>query len=221
MKDTYFFDDAPNYQVLNEVKEPLNKYFAEVRQFLPELPEQINIWLDNDGLIKETGSGGFAYASDTINIAFDPNFPDKKAQLVDLKGSVYHEAYHLVQGHTASEPKAVYTTMLDSAVYEGCATVFEREYANTMPLWGDYSQHSDEELAGWRDAMKGYSNEEYWDEDSGLWPKWAFYDKEDGQRWKVYKVGCWIVDKAIKESGVGVLEMRTKSAEKIALLSVK
>jgi len=211
----HFFDDAPNYQVAELVREPLEAYFAEVRELLPELPEKLSIWLDNSWLTKQTGTGGAAYSADIINISFDADFADKQAQLADLRGTVFHEAYHLVQGHTFIGPKAEYRTMLDSAIYEGCATVFEREYAGVVPLWGEYKQHSREELVLWRNAMKAISIEEFRDGSSKLWSKWAYYDKGDAQRWKAYKTGSWVVDEAIERSYIDILEMRKMSSTEI------
>ena len=210
-----FFDDAPNYKAVEIVRDPLQTYFDEVGKLLPELPRKLHIWLDNDGLVEETGEGGFAYSPDIINIAFDVDFEDTQAQLKALRGTVFHESYHLVQGHTSVEPKAEYRSMLDNAIYEGCATVFERVHAGVAPLWGEYKQHSQEELETWRDAMATYSNEEYRDGKLGLWPRWAFYDKDDGQRWKLYKVGSWMVDEAMERSRMGVLDMRRMSAYEI------
>ena len=45
-------------------------------------------------------------------------------------------------GYAGIDPKAEYHSMLDVAIYESCATVFERNYANVSLLWGEYKQHS-------------------------------------------------------------------------------
>ena len=213
-----FFEDAPNYGVVELVRKPLQEYFDEVALLLPELPRKLSIWLDNSFLIRETGEGGAAYSPEVITISFDANFKNEESQLVDLRGTVFHEAYHLVQGHTFFDSTAEYRSMLDSAIYEGCATVFEREYAGVSPLWGEYKQHSPKELAKWRDAMAAISVEDYRGEENGLWDKWAFYDKEDGQRWKVYKTGSWVVDQFIDRTGMGTSEIRVMSAKEIFIL---
>jgi len=210
-----FFEDAPNYGVVELVRKPLQEYFDEVALLLPELPKKLSIWLDNSFLIRETGEGGSAYSPKVINISFDVDFKNKESQLVDLRGTVFHEAYHLVQGHTFFDSTAEYRSLLDSAIYEGCATVFEREYAGVSPLWGEYKQHSPKELAKWRDAMAAISVEDYRGEKNGLWDKWAFYDKEDGKRWKVYKTGVWVADRAIENSGIKILGMRRMLAKEI------
>ena len=210
-----FYENAPNFELKAEVQPHIELYLAEVRKLLPELPDDIHIWLDNQNLIAETGEGGFAYAPDVINISFEPRFKDKKAQLESLRGTIFHEAFHLVQGHTFEKPKAQYETLLDSAIYEGCATVFEREYAGTKPLWGEYQQHESSVLAGWRKQMRSITLNEYMDEKSGIYPKWAYFDEESGERWRLYKAGTWIVDEALKSSRLDILELRTEIAQAI------
>ena len=210
-----FFEDAPNYGAVELVIKPLQEYFDEVALLLPELPKKLSIWLDNSFLIRETGEGGAAYSPEVITISFDADFKNKESQLADLRGTVFHEAYHLAQGHTFFDSTAEYHSMLDSAIYEGCATIFEREYAGVSPLWGECKQHSIDELTTWRDAMVAIPIEEYRGKENGPWDKWAFYDKEDGRRWKLYKTGSWVVDEAIGTSRVNILELRYLSADYI------
>jgi hypothetical protein len=45
--------------------------------------------------------------------------------------------------------------------------------------------------------------------------KWALYDKEADERWRVYKVGTWLVDRALQNSGKNILDLRKLSAEEI------
>ena len=212
-----FFEDAPNYGAVELVRKPLQEYFDEVAFLLPELPKKLSIWLDNTFLVRETGEGGAAYSPEIINISFDVDFKNKESQLADLRGTIFHETYHLVQGHTFFDGKAKYRSMLDSAIYEGCVTVFEREYAGVSPLWGEYKQHSEEELKKWRDAMAVILPKDYIDGKDGLRDKWAFYDKEDGQRWKMYKTGSWLVDRTMEKSKMTILQIRKISAKEIVL----
>jgi uncharacterized protein YjaZ len=215
-----FFGDAPNYKLVEIVRKPLEAYFAEVTKILPELPRKLSIWLDNKWLSKETGTGGHAYSPGIVTISFDIDFENKQSQLENLRGTVFHESYHLVQGHTGIDSKAEYHSMLDSAIYEGCATVFERNYANVSPSWGEYKQHSREELESWYEAMAILLPEDYWDGKGGLMQKWAFYDQDDGHRWKLYKTGSWVVDEAVKRLGIDVLFMRKMSAGEICTATV-
>jgi uncharacterized protein YjaZ len=195
--------------------------YSEVRELLPELPESLQIYFDNWYLIPETGDGGFAYAPGILTMSFDPDFADKKAQAAHVRSTVFHESYHLVQGHTYEDVKLPYRHALDSAIYEGCASVFEREHTHPDTLPGDYSMCAEQQLQEWADALAAISNEDYRNGDTGLWMKWALYDKEANERWRVYKVGTWIVDRALANTGLDILDFRTKSAKEILALASK
>ena len=211
-----YIEDAPNIVAKELVQEHVEKYFDEVRQLLPELPDDIYIWLDNRHMIYEVGEGGFAYSPVTINLSFDVDFTDKAKQLKSFRGTIFHETFHMVQGFTFEEPRALMKTALDSAIYEGCATVFEREYADVLPLWGEYAQHDIATLKEWKNQLKSIPQSEYVDD---AWETWAFYDAESGERWRVYKAGAWIVDEALKKSGLNILDLRLKSADDILKLA--
>lgn len=207
-------DDSPNLAAAAAVLPTLEQSYEQVRQLLPTLPADINIWLDNSVLIPETGEGGFAYSPSTITIAFDLDYADKTTQLQRLRATIFHESYHLVQGHTNEESSATYTTALNSAIYEGMATIFEREFANSSPLWGNYSSIDKRTLSQWRDELLAIPIADYLNPDTGKWQQWASYDKADGTRWKLYKTGTWVVDEYLRDTGKGILEVaRMHSSE--------
>ena len=209
-----YISDAPNIKAKPEVEQTIEVAYTEARKLLPELPEDIKIWLDNRHLIPETGDGGYAYAPDIINISFDLHFNDKKAQLEHLRATLFHEGYHLVQGFTEEQPEVEPKTLQEFAIYEGCATVFEREYAGSQPLWGDYHQHNTDVLEQWQENLQTITAEEYRN-DWSVYDKWAFYDEESGERWRLYKTGTWLVDEALKKSGLDILDLRLKKADEI------
>ncbi|NCS83135.1 DUF2268 domain-containing protein, partial [Candidatus Saccharibacteria bacterium] len=183
---TTFIPDAPEIHLKPLVEAHVEANLKEVRGLLPELPEDVSIWLDNQHMIPETGSGGFAYAPDIMTLSFDPDFTDKEAWRKNLRGTMFHEAYHMVQGHTDQRPVNQYKTALENGIYEGCGTIFEREYAGVTPLWGDYSQHSDEQLNQWRDSLAKITKKDYEETDHETYYQWAFWDPNDKQRWKMY-----------------------------------
>ncbi len=207
--------ESPNAEAADSVRHTLEQAYDEVRALLPELPESMNIWLDNSVLISETGDGGFAYAPNTITIAYDMDFADKEAQQRSLRATIFHEAFHIMQGHTHEEPRAAYSTALDSALYEGAATAFEREYAGSKPLWGEYGVASDELLAQWREELQKIAINDYLNPDTGLWQQWAAYDPSDNQRWKLYKTGTWLVDQYLNTTNQNVLAIVHTPAEAI------
>ncbi|RYX78945.1 hypothetical protein EON76_04520 [bacterium] len=211
----HFDQDAPNSRLQPLLQRHIEQFDNDVRKLLPSLPSTIHIWLDNSQLIDATGEGGFAYSPDTITISFNPNFIDKQLQLQQLRGTIFHESYHLIQGHTYEDPHAVYTSALDSAIYEGCATVFERTHAGSNPLWGHYSQYDTETLNKWRDQLAAISISDYTSLNTKLWQTWAHYDVLDQQQWKAYKVGTWLVDGYLSSKNVSITDMCRYTAKDI------
>ena len=208
--------DSPNIAAAAQVLPTLENSYAEVRKLLPELPETIDIWLIHEFPIDATGVSGFAYSPSIITIDFNPDFTDKQLQQKALRATVFHEAYHLVQGHTSEESSAKYTSALDSATYEGMATVFERKYGNLTEPYGDYSTTDESLLQKWQSELAEITPEEFLANDGALWRQWAFYDKHDDYGWKLYKTGAWIVDRYLEESGEDILDIVHMPAADIA-----
>ena len=199
----------------NRAIELIDAAYSEVRELIPELSEDLKIYFDNWYAIKETGEGGFAYAPDILTMAFISDFANTALQAAHMRSTVFHESFHMAHGHTYEQSTLPYRHALDSAVYEGCASVFERDRTQPAILPGNYSACSESQLQQWADALAEISNEDYRDGDTGLWVKWALYDKDTSERWKVYKVGTWIVDRVVQKSGKDVLELRKLTAEEI------
>ncbi len=107
----------------------------EVRKLLPNLPESIQIYFSDYGILENIGVGGYAYSSNIITISLDPNFDDKKKQEANIRPTVFHESFHLSQRFTGEDGPF---SAIDNAIYEGMATVFEREYAGAFEPYGDY-----------------------------------------------------------------------------------
>jgi uncharacterized protein YjaZ len=206
---------SPNPEHWERLEPLLKTYEADVRKVLPELTPAIEIYLDDSLIIEGEATGGFAYSPSIISFGFDEQYGDEQAVAESVKATLYHEGFHLVQGHTAHDRFAPYATVLDAAIYEGAATVFERLYTSATPRWGEYQLHTEEELESWKDAMSQIPIEQYWDTETGLWQKWAFYDPEDSQRWKLYKVGSWLVQRYIERSGKSIVNLRSMAASEI------
>ena len=207
--------DSPNKQAILLVEETFRGQEARVRELLPELSDELQLYVYAKDLIPETGTGGYAYSPTVLSLAIDNDFKNKQKQLSALIGTIYHESYHLVQGHTGNDTHATYTSALDSAIYEGGATVFERTYAGVIPLWGDYSMHTEQELRQWGEALSRISINKWSENQDGVWQRWSFYDTEDSQRWKAYKVGTWVVERCLRETGKDIRDLRLMPASDI------
>jgi hypothetical protein len=189
-----------------DLVDSISKFYDEVRELLPELPETIQIYFDNEFLQNEIGVGGFAYDYDIITISFDENFSNKELQRRELRGIIFHESYHLAHGFYAQKPAK---SPLHIAVYEGAAGVFQRDIAGIERIG---SFNNDAEMTQWYEKVKPLDN-------NFDWYKWKVYDEESGKHAILYALGTYIIDRAIRLSKMSILDLRHKSADEILKLA--
>ncbi len=181
--------------------------FEEARKLLPNLPKDIQIYFSDYGILEDTGIGGYAYSSGIITISLDPHFDDTAKQEANIRPTVFHESFHICQGFTGEDGPF---SAIDNAIYEGMATVFEREYAGVLEPYGDYRQISIEKLKQWAEELKKLSAEAFADE--GVYSKWKFYHPELNERWIAYRTGTWLVDEVLKKKRITILDLRASNA---------
>lgn len=208
--------ETRNHPAAETVLEYANEFEPKVRELLPELSDPLELYITDNFMIEEVGVGGFSWTDKKMSLSFDMDFEDKIAQKQQLFGTLLHEGFHIVQGHHGGdlESQSEHRHILDNAVYEGAATVFEKKYAGVEAPWGDYSALTNEELEAIKKQLESVTDEQYRNE-KGLWEKYAFYDPEDNIRWKVYRTGAWIVDQYLKENGGDIRDLRSKSARHV------
>jgi len=182
----------------------------EVRRLLPNLPKSIQIYFSDYGILEDTGIGGYAYSSNIITISLDPNFDDKEKQEANIRPTMFHESFHLSQRFTGEDGPF---SAIDNALYEGMATVFEREYAGVFEPYGDYRQISEKKLKQWTEELRRLSAEVF--ADGEVYSKWKFYHPELKERWIAYRTGTWLVDEVLKRKRLSILDLRTKKAADI------
>ncbi len=186
--------DMPELMPQKALLPKLATYYDEARRYFPNLPPAMKIYFDNWGLVPEQGTGGQAYSPDIMTVSFDTEYVDKDRQLVFLRQTFLHECFHIAQGFTVQSGKF---SGLDSALYEGMATVFERDVLGGAPEYGNYQTTDANQLSAWCDELTRIDATAYnsSDGDVPIWQRWAFYDKESGERWRLYRVGTWLVDR--------------------------
>jgi uncharacterized protein YjaZ len=170
----------------------IERFYIEARGLLPALPRDISIYFMSDGIIHGMKTGGYAYSPDIINIAIDHTATDLDDLRAELKATVFHESYHLAHNYTGSTGPF---GLLESAIHEGSATIFEQNYADSTAkdLYGNYQQHSMRELNRWLDRIKLIKNTKKMS--TKEYGSIAFYDDADNIQWKLYKTGTWLVQK--------------------------
>lgn len=172
-----------------EVHDIVSKSAVEAAKLLPSKFKYLNIVInpvDSEWVIPETGAMGITYSDEYISVTFDPNLPYGTEQLkTALHGMVFHEMTHATTfAHDPWRSSAMF-----GAVTEGLATVFEREYGDQKPIWGEYED--DDVMQVWYSELRSL-------EDAGQKDLQYFVNHPDGRKWIVYKTGTWMIDKLIK-----------------------
>jgi predicted Zn-dependent protease DUF2268 len=182
---------------------------SELR-ILISMPPVLTVEFNNDFVIQQTGTGGHAdLRENKLYIAYDPKFKgNKNEQLHNLKGSFYHEAYHLAQG----DVDWAHLSAIDEAILEGSATVFEQLKAGSSPLWGKLPDKST--VVEWYNLVTSLPAK--YDRN-----KWKFYNEELREPWILYRVGVFIIREALnKDKKLTIEELATMSAERILRLAI-
>lgn len=120
----------------------LDSSYTKILGLLDRLPSTLNVKF-TEGANDETGVGGFAVSAKQINLAVWPDFHEKELQRNNLRAVMMHETFHIQQGFTFDKQPF---TALESAIYEGCAVVFEKQYGKGKATYADYSVNTEDEL---------------------------------------------------------------------------
>lgn len=172
---------------------------------LPTLSAHLNIVVRPyfTSIIPEYGTGARTHDSVFIEIWFDKSIPHGvEKTLESLRQTVFHESNHAARWNSIPEDYR----LIESAIFEGLATVFEREHAGYKPLYGEYND--DKTMQKWLHEIQKAKDD--WNQREAL-----FFDNPDGRRWVGYKTGAWLIDRAMKNSGKSVIELTTLSADDI------
>jgi len=204
---THFENKKVNTLFLPKITEA----YDNLKILLPNLPKTINITFGTNYPYGEDGVTGSALSNDSMKIGTRLDQEDRTSQFDRIKPVIFHEGYHIAQGFYNSDP----CSAIEAAIYEGCATIFEREYTNSNPKWGDYSEHDEETLYAWLKEIKTITADQYFEPSGDTWRKWAFRDPETNETWRIYKIGTWIVENVIRKTKLSVVELNSMSAHEI------
>lgn len=175
---------------------------AEVRQLLPQLSRQLTIRVHSGSqVMAETGGTAETSPPDVVYWTVDPSRPEGVVALANahLRATLFHEFHHLVRGEAH--------TLMDRVIAEGMATVFERDYADASPPWGNYPRNVDE----WASEVMALPPDTA--------PERWLSRHPDGRRWIGYKVGTALVDRAMRESKRSLVDLTPMSTEEVIALA--
>lgn len=189
--------------------------YADARAVLPSIPTDVRFELDDSGrspfLIPGYGVGGCAAGRARIVVAVDPRAqvePDVLAGRV--RAGVFHECCHLAQGISNETVDIRTLPLLSYAVHEGCATVFERDRGGGDPAWGRYLDE---------DTMLEWTREL-----AALGPRpditrWVIWDPETKRQWILYRVGTFLVDRAVDRGGCTIEDVVALTPDAVVALA--
>ena len=173
----------------------------EVRRLLPALPARLTLRVrSGKKVMPETGASAEPSSPDVVYWTVDPSYGDGVSAIVKmhLRQTLFHEFHHLVRGSTGTG-----ATFFDRAITEGLATAFERDFASGSVPWGAYA----EDVETWIEEIRSWSSDASREEWMSRHP--------DRQRWLSYKVGTYLVDRAMKASGRSSADLVSVSTDEI------
>lgn len=200
-------------KTIQEVEGQVKTHIAETRALLPSLPAGITFVWDKNLIIPGNGTGGSLLQPTVLGIGYDPDFEDQGKLAKNLRATVLHECFHAVQGWSDQNPVQNPASLLEDGVLEGAATVFERDVGGTSPPWASYED--DATMSHWLKEIKSQKL----DPNSSQYNDYKFGSVE-GVRWMLYKLGTWIIDKALaRNPKLTIADLASKKPQKIIELA--
>lgn len=201
VESQYWNELEPNFQI--DYARRVTDAYAEAAELLPTLSNHVNYIVQprEYDLIEETQDSGYTENSELILLGFHPQPRLGLDSILNhIRATVFHESNHAARFTTGEW----HETLLQQAIMEGLATVFERDNAGAEPLWGMYQN---EDIEAWLREIQ--------EPDTTAQMKDYLYLHPDGRKWIVYKVGTYIVDKAIEYSGKTISELTPLPCDEI------
>lgn len=208
------FEDGKGYTFSQADREAITQISREavhdIASILPSLPDRVEIVVsvdDPDGVIPGLGYGAIALSPVRVGWFVDPAFGAGVEETArnGLRRALFHEVHHIVRGWTLEEGSAG-TRMIDAAVAEGLATVFERRSAPAVKdlPWGQYDPETAPALV--EEIRKIPDQDEY-----GTW----MFEHPDGRIYIGYRAGTFVVDEAIRKTGSSAADLVKTPTDRI------
>ncbi|MBL6746228.1 MAG: hypothetical protein ISP88_09965 [Pseudomonadales bacterium] len=204
------FDDSDSYEFNQREKSLImgivEKSETEVRALMPKLPTgfQVTVLPIDRELDGVGGVTGRADSPSDVVIYLSTAFENgiKSSATTGLAATLFHEFHHLVRGWTISENKFAPGITI-AAVNEGLANVFSETYTNTAFTGNAYPAN----VEAWFMEIQQLPT----DADYGHWMNLH----PDGRESIGYKVGGYLVRRAMETSKLSILELSELSIEEI------
>lgn len=178
------------------------KVKADVEGLFAPFDRTLTVSVDfvDDNLNAVGGVTGVAMTPEHIDIRISRQFQAglDKAIAKGLLSTLYHEFHHLVRGWTV-EHNEFLPSIPNAAVNEGLAVVFAEQMSGVHESWLDYPDN----VAQWLDEILELPlRSDY--------QQWMMGTHPDGRKYVGYRVGNYVIDSALKHSGLSINELTFK-----------
>lgn len=169
---------------------------VEVRGVLPALPREIVVRVHAASDVNDAiGASAAVLGANVVYWAVDPRHVRGIVPIATehLRPMLYHELHHLARRIGTEEmPRRSY---MDGVIHEGMATVFARDFGGARYPWSEYPNDVNEWVAELM-ALPDTAPRDDW-----------MVRHPDGRRWIGYRAGAYLVDRAIRASGLSAAEL--------------
>ena len=190
------------------VVEVANEAEADIRKHLPTLEKDLYLLLHQTRVvIPETGDGGFTIGPHCIRWDVDPERGVAAVARAHLRRTLFHECHHAVRLQRRPEEAQV-TDWPTIITFEGLACAFASAAGIDRPPHEAYDER----------VIEDWAAELLIQPVDDRWRQWKF-EHPDGRRNIAYRVGTWIADRAISNSGRSAADLVWEAPKQVMELA--
>lgn len=201
------FEHGLSRDIIEQFKDVVLRSEDQVRDIFPTLRRDIQyIWFNQDtGIIvpRYVTGGGLYDAPNIVSLAVDDTCSEVARAESELRLTVFHELFHVMQGFSCRDENGEsrdFIPIIGNALYEGSASIFERDFAGVdvqeaaLPYYADYTLYDESQLTDWANALIGMGTVR----DIELLNQWKFFHDSLKVNHIMYKVGAYFVDMVLE-----------------------
>ena len=182
------------------IRQMISDSEIEVRALLPSLPDSIlvNIEVVDRDIDVVGGVSGRVEAPGKVTIQLSSTYPGGilAAAETALSSTIFHEFHHLFRGWTIQDNRFGQGIPI-AAVNEGLASVFSETYTG---VYFKAAYSCPEDVADWLAEIQALPTD-------ANYQIWMMGKHPDGRNSIGYRVGRFIIHRAAKQSGKGIIEL--------------
>lgn len=203
-------DYNPSQLEETEIEKVIRETAGELRGLFSSLPDVINVtvqFVSRDLSIVDGAAGRADRHSPegevvvVISTSYDGGV--LAATRDGVPTVIYHEFHHMARGWTIQNSHE-HDRIISAVVSEGLAVVFAEKQTGREQIGNQYP----EEVAEWIPEIMALP-------DGANYSHWVSGENPDGRKYIGYRAGKYLIEQALKNSGLSILELSELSEEKI------